>query len=49
MWPGSCKVLYDAGAVMGNDLSPQKARILLMLLLQSGVTGQQNLQAAFSR
>jgi len=35
------------GAVMADDLSPQKARILLMLLLQEGVTGQKNLQAAF--
>jgi L-asparaginase/Glu-tRNA(Gln) amidotransferase subunit D len=27
-------------AVMGDDLSPQKARILLVLLLQNGVQGQ---------
>jgi L-asparaginase len=38
----------DAGAVMGDDLSPQKARILLMLLLQGGVQGPKDLQAAFS-
>jgi L-asparaginase len=37
------------GGVMGDDLSPQKARILLMLLLQDGVAGQKNLQAAFDR
>jgi L-asparaginase len=46
---GGGKTLRDAGAVMGDDLSPQKARILLMLLLQDGVQGQQNLQAAFDR
>ncbi len=48
-WEGGGKTLVDAGAVMGDDLSPQKARILLMLLLQSGVNGQKNLQAAFDR
>jgi len=46
---GGGKTLVDAGAVMGDDLPPQKARILLMLLLQSGVQGQKDLQAAFSR
>jgi L-asparaginase len=34
---------------MGDDLSPQKARVLLMLLVQSGVTAQKDLQAAFDR
>jgi len=48
-WEGGGKTLVDAGAVMGDDLSPQKARILLMLLLQNGVKGQKDLQAAFSR
>jgi L-asparaginase len=48
-YEGGGKVLADAGAVMGDDLSPQKARILLMLLLQNGVQGQKDLQAAFSR
>ncbi|MGC2323257.1 MAG: asparaginase [Terriglobales bacterium] len=48
-WEGGGKTLVDAGAVMGDDLSPQKARILLMLLLQNGVTGRKNLQAAFDR
>ena len=47
-YEGGGKVLADAGAVMGDDLSPQKARILLMLLLQSGAKGQATLQAAFS-
>ncbi len=46
---GGGKTTSDAGAVMADDLSPQKARILLMLLLQNGVTGQADLQAAFSR
>jgi L-asparaginase len=46
---GGGKTTFDAGAVMGDDLSPQKARILLMLLLQSGVTSKEDLQAAFSR
>jgi L-asparaginase len=48
-YEGGGKVLADAGAVMGDDLSPQKARIMLMLLLQSGAKGQAALQAAFSR
>jgi len=48
-WEGGGKTLVEAGAVMGDDLSPQKARILLMLLLQDGVMGQKNLQAAFDR
>jgi L-asparaginase len=48
-WEGGGKTLVDAGAVMGDDLSPQKARILLMLLLQEGITGQKSLQAAFDR
>ncbi|KJH82163.1 MULTISPECIES: asparaginase [Pseudomonadaceae] len=44
---GGGKTTADAGAVMAGNLSPQKARILLMLLLQSGKSGQQDLQAAF--
>src|SRR5215831_11416193 len=46
---GGGKTLLEAGAALGDDLSPQKARILLMLLLQNGVTGQKKLQAAFDR
>jgi L-asparaginase len=46
---GGGKTLVDAGAVMGDDLSPQKARILLMLLLQEGNMDQKSLQAAFDR
>jgi len=48
-WEGGGKTLVEAGAVMADDLSPQKARILLMLLLQHGVSGQQDIQAAFNR
>jgi L-asparaginase len=48
-WEGGGRTLVDAGAVMGDDLSPQKARILLMLLLQNGVSGQKDLQASFDR
>lgn len=45
---GGGKTLVDAGAVMADDLSPQKSRILLMLLLQNSVSSQHDLQAAFS-
>jgi L-asparaginase len=45
---GGGKTLVEAGAIMGDDLSPQKARILLMLLLQNGTIGQ-DLEAAFNR
>ena len=54
-WGGSaCGVagalmMFEAGAVMADDLTPQKARILLMLLLQSGISDQKGLQAAFSK
>ena len=47
-WEGGGKTLADAGAVMADDLPPRKARIPLMLLLQSGVSGQKPLQEAFS-
>ena len=33
---GGGKTLVDAGAILAGDLSPQKARILLMLALQQG-------------
>lgn len=46
---GGGKTTFEAGAVMADDLKPAKARILLMLLLQSGVSSQADLQAAFSR
>ena len=44
---GGGKTLCDAGAVMADDLKPPKARILLMLALQGGVSGQTALQALF--
>src|SRR5690606_31998438 len=44
---GGGKTTADAGAIMGVNLSPQKARILLMLLLQSGKSSKDDLQAAF--
>ena len=46
---GGGKTLSEAGAVMADDLSSQKARILLMLLLQNGISDQKGLQAAFSK
>ena len=48
-YDGGGQTLAKAGAVMGDDLSPQKARVLLMLLLQNGVTAQKDLQEAFDR
>ena len=35
---GGGKTLKDAGAVFADNLSPQKARILLMLALQDAVS-----------
>ncbi len=46
---GGGKTLADAGAVMADDLSPPKARILLMLSLQNGVNSQADLQAVFNK
>src|SRR5690606_12733269 len=40
---GGGKTLADAGAIMAGDLSPQKARILLMLLLQQGAKTAEDL------
>lgn len=45
---GGGQSLQRVGAVFADDLNPAKARILLMLLLQQGVTTQQDLQVAFS-
>lgn len=44
---GGGKTTVEAGAVMAGDLSPQKARLLLILLLHRGVTSTRELQAAF--
>lgn len=46
---GGGKTLVDAGAIMADDLSPAKARILLMLAIQNSVVGQRALQAVFSQ
>ena len=46
-FPGGGKTTFDAGAVMAGDLSPQKARLLLILLLHQGKTSKKELQAAF--
>ena len=41
---GGGKTLKDAGAIFADDLTPQKARILLMLAIQAGVKDTQALQ-----
>ena len=46
---GGGKTTFEAGAVMAGDLSPQKARLLLMLLLHQGKSTKAELQAAFDR
>jgi L-asparaginase len=46
---GGGKTLVEAGAVMADDLSARKARILLMLLLQNEVKDPKALQAAFNK
>jgi len=46
---GGGKTLQDVGAIFADDLGPAKARILLMLLLQSIEATPSELQAAFSR
>jgi L-asparaginase len=48
-YDGGGKTVAVAVAVMVDDLSPQKVRVLLMLLLQSGVTATKARQAAFDR
>lgn len=45
---GGGKTLKDAGAVFADDLSPQKARILLMLALQT-TSNSAEIQAIFDR
>ncbi len=46
---GGGKTLLDAGAVFADDLSPQKARILLMLVLANGVTDSKEIQKYFDK
>jgi L-asparaginase len=45
---GGGKTLKDAGAVFADNLSPQKARILLMLALQS-TAAPASIQQMFDR
>lgn len=45
---GGGKTLKDEGAIFSDLLNPAKARILLILLLQNGITSQSQLQTAFS-
>lgn len=44
---GGGKTSYEAGAVMGGDYRAPKARILLMLALNAGITQQTELQKLF--
>jgi len=44
---GGGKTLKDAGAIFADDLNPQKARLLLMLVLQAGVKDTQAIQKFF--
>ena len=46
-FPGSSRRLVDAGAVLAGDLSPWKARILLMLALQRGAVARAEWAALF--
>ena len=46
---GGGKTLQEAGALFGDNLSPQKARILLLLALQSGIHKPPELQKLFER
>jgi L-asparaginase len=45
---GGGKTLQEAGAIFADDLSPAKARILLMLLLQKSTSTQNEIQSIFS-
>lgn len=47
-FPGSSYHLVEHGAVLSDDLSPWKARILLMLALQNGWNTQKALHGLFS-
>jgi L-asparaginase len=46
---GGGKTTFDAGAVMAGDLNPQKAKILLTLLLHNGVKDGSALREVFDR
>jgi L-asparaginase len=44
---GSSALLVEAGAVLSGDLSPWKARIVLMLALQEGAVAAKELRGMF--
>src|SRR5260370_3819521 len=46
---GGGKTLQEAGALFGDNLSPQKARILLLLALQAGIQKPTEIQKPFDR
>jgi len=46
---GGGKTTFDAGAIMAGDLNPQKAKILLTLLLHGGVRDGAALREIFDR
>ena len=46
---GGGKTLQDAGAIFGDDLSPQKARLLLMLTLANNVKDVKEFQKYFDK
>lgn len=46
---GSTQLLVEAGAVLAGDLSPWKARIVLMLALQHGPVATERLAALFEQ
>jgi L-asparaginase len=46
---GGGKTLQEAGALFGDNLSPQKARILLLLALQAGIQKPAEIQKLFDR
>jgi L-asparaginase len=48
-YEGGGKTLKDAGAILADDLSPQKARLLLMLLLQNDVKDTAQIQKSFDK
>lgn len=48
-YPGGGKTLKDVGAVFGDDLSAQKARILLMLALHNKIADSMGIQKYFDR
>lgn len=48
-YEGGGKWLKDAGAILADDLSPQKARILLMLAIQAGIKDPAEIQKYFDK